>query len=201
MSKLSPLAPFYVERSSFNLVPSWMTELLSLSLKAQPPFRGAHFCCRHVQSQCFNHCPEPVATGEDTYKHWPVNEELLFHTQLSLHHRSLVQHPHHHTTWSRSPAPPSPHSTKPCDTWIPSLGAETCPDPTWALHSFPAEDHDLSLTYVQIYLMRLWDYQSQIQCLSIQHDSFSADEALKVMKFNIWCLVCRKCQEIKKSSV
>lgn len=185
MSKLSPLAPFYVERSSFNLIPSWMTELLSLPLRAQPPFRGAHFCCRHVQSQCFNHCPEPVATGEGTYKHWPVNQELLFHTQLSLHHRSLVQHPHHHTTRSRSPAPPSPHSTKPCDTWIPSLGAETCSWPNvstplftcWGPWSQPdicpdLPDETLRLSVsnsVSFYPAGLWQCWRGLKSNEIQH--------------------------------
>lgn len=102
--------------SSCNLIPSLMMELLTLSLTESPTTLGAHFRCRYVQSQCFNHCPELAATGDGTYKHWPVNQELLFHTQLSLYHRSLVQHPHHHTTRRRSPAPPSPHLTKPCDT-------------------------------------------------------------------------------------
>lgn len=97
----------------------------------------------------------------------------------------------HIITRSRSPAPPSPHSTKPCDTWVPSLGAETCPWPNLSTPLFscwgPSSQPDLCPDLPD---------ETYYQCLSIQQDSGSADEALKVMKFNIWCLVCRKCQEI-----
>ncbi|MED6253340.1 hypothetical protein ATANTOWER_027092 [Ataeniobius toweri] len=77
------------------------------------PAEEANFSPLYPGSRSFGHDPKFMAKGESRNVDRPVNRELRFSAQLSLHHNALAQHPHYCGSRSvcRPPAPFSHHDT------------------------------------------------------------------------------------------
>ncbi|KAL3970244.1 alcohol-forming fatty acyl-CoA reductase [Sarotherodon galilaeus] len=134
------LAPFDVEEQRLysEPLPDGRTSHPISKGEASHPSEEAHFCRLYPRSRSFGHYPQLVAIGEGRDVDRP----------LPLHHDGPVQRPHH---CSRSTNPsvdlrlPSPITREqdPEILELLHLGQELIPDPEWALHPFPAENHGL----------------------------------------------------------
>ncbi|MEQ2249512.1 hypothetical protein ILYODFUR_030048 [Ilyodon furcidens] len=97
MPKPPQLAPLNVEEQRLNSKPLLDGRAPHPISKGMPghPTKEAHFSRLYPGSRSFSHDPKFMPIGDGRNIDPPVNQELCFSAQLSLHHNGPAQRPHY----------------------------------------------------------------------------------------------------------